>query len=102
LRFIPKLISLQTKDETAHLFRDRFFAFGELRAIGSGRSFEGILEKRLTSYISWFLIKLTALPEVFHLPGEGSARQPRAAGNSKCRTAPPCLEALRGQTALGC
>lgn len=56
----------------------------------------------LTSSISWFLIKLTVLPEVFHLPAEGSARQPRAAGNSKCRPVPPCLEALRGQTALGC
>lgn len=95
------MISLQAKDESAHLFCDHFPGSGAFWAIGSGAVWEHYW-KRLTSYIFWVLIKLTALPEVFHLPGEGSARQPWAAGNSKCRTVPPCLEALRGQAVFGC
>lgn len=96
-------LQLQTKDESAHLLLTWSLLW--LQWVTGHRirpQFRRHYWKCLTSYISWFLIKLTALPEVFHLPGEGSARQPRAAGNSKCRTVPPCLEALRGQTALGC
>lgn len=92
---------MQTKEESSHLLLKRSLPW-LWRAAGrrlSPRS-EGIIVNVLPP-VSWFLIKLTALPEVFHLPGERSARQPRAAGNSKCRTVPPCLQALRGQVVPG-